>query len=538
MTIFKSSPNLHHPVTITVVRVGDVSYLVSGECYTSFTSSIADDDDLQITASTPVTVINLQNERTIDSSWLEGKIKSFLTMGDVFNEDFLSRVLLKGSSSSQRPSLSDDAKAVLAKWGATGDFIESESNIRSGPHMILASKTLRLCQVFRLYPDPQLAFMYGTVPSEDRQSYQATNLGLIPVPSRLYFDSPSDTLPLSGKRIAVKDVFDLKGTATSAGVRALADFYGVSRTSAPAIQELIAKGAVIVGKTKTVPFASGESPMDWIDYHCPFNPRGDGYFTASGSSTGSAAGLAAYDWLDITIGTDTFGSMIVLASWQGLYAIRPTHGLLDQAGVVPHSQLFDNPGYFSRGIDEFKAFGEAWYALGLLPQQFDVSQELREKNGREPYVDPMIGFKWELGSQLTKANYNKALEERSVFLSFVKEHLVKDDSILVLPMENLRRSIETTTMENGRNMQGYGFGNIAFTVLAGLPAVNVPVGQLPIKSKVTQGIINEPIGVMLVGPSGSDGWLIDIIKETLVSTGRPLGVRTGPDVYTDEDWIS
>ena len=172
MTISKSLSSLHHPVTTTVVRVGDVSYLVSGQCYTSFTSSITDDEDLQFTASTPVTVINLQNERTVDSSWLEGKIKIFLTTDDVFNEGFLSRVLLKGSSSSQRPSLSDDAKAVLAKWGATANFIESENNIPSGPHMILASKTLRLCQVFRLYPDPQLAFMYGTVPSEDRQRYE------------------------------------------------------------------------------------------------------------------------------------------------------------------------------------------------------------------------------------------------------------------------------------------------------------------------------------------------------------------------------
>ena len=40
----------------------------------------------------------------------------------------------------------------------------------------------------------------------------------------------------------------------------------------------------------------------------------------------------------------------------------------------------------------------------------------------------------ELGSQLTKGNYLMALEERSVFMSFVKEHLVKDDSILVLPI--------------------------------------------------------------------------------------------------------
>ena len=169
MTTFKSS-SLHHLVT-TVVRVGDVSYLISGECYTSITSDIADDEDLQITASTPVTVINIQNTHAVDSSWLEGKIKSFLTTDDVFNEGFLGRVLLKGSSSSQRPTLSDGAKAVLAKCGATASFIESESNIPSGPLMILASKPLRLCQVFRLYPDPQLAFMYGTVPSEDRQRY-------------------------------------------------------------------------------------------------------------------------------------------------------------------------------------------------------------------------------------------------------------------------------------------------------------------------------------------------------------------------------
>lgn len=118
MTTFKSSSSLHHPVT-TVVRVGDVSYLISGECYTSITSPTADDEDLQLTASTPVIVINMQNAHAVDSSWLEGRIKSFRTTDDVFNEGFLSRVLLKGSSSSQRPTLSDGAKAVLAKWGPT-----------------------------------------------------------------------------------------------------------------------------------------------------------------------------------------------------------------------------------------------------------------------------------------------------------------------------------------------------------------------------------------------------------------------------------
>ena len=110
---------------------------------------------------------------------------------------------------------------------------------------------------------------------------------------------------MNGIRIAVKDVFTIRGTTTSAGCRAYETFYGESESTAPAIQKLIGHGAVVVGKTRTVQFASGENPLDWIDYHCPFNPRGDGYLTASGSSAGSAAALAAYDWLDASIGTDS-----------------------------------------------------------------------------------------------------------------------------------------------------------------------------------------------------------------------------------------
>lgn len=41
------------------------------------------------------------------------------------------------------------------------------------------------------------------------------------------------------------------------------------------------------------------------DYHAPFNPRGDGYQDPSASSAGSAAGVASYEWLDITLGSVT-----------------------------------------------------------------------------------------------------------------------------------------------------------------------------------------------------------------------------------------
>lgn len=92
---------------------------------------------------------------------------------------------------------------------------------------------------------------------------------------------------------------------TSAGCRAYEKLHGKSSTTASSVQRLIDLGAVIVGKTKTTQFASGEYPPDWVDYQCPFNPRGDGYFDTACSSAGSAVAVAAYSWLDYSIGTDS-----------------------------------------------------------------------------------------------------------------------------------------------------------------------------------------------------------------------------------------
>jgi Asp-tRNA(Asn)/Glu-tRNA(Gln) amidotransferase A subunit family amidase len=128
---------------------------------------------------------------------------------------------------------------------------------------------------------------------------------MIPVPSRHYFETPSKAKPLNGKRVAVKDIFHVRGVETSAGCKAYSELYGDAKVTSSVISKLIELGAVLVGKTHTVPFAGGAEPHDWIDYQCPFNPRGDGYSTTSGSSVGSAVGIAAYSWLDFAIGSDS-----------------------------------------------------------------------------------------------------------------------------------------------------------------------------------------------------------------------------------------
>lgn len=127
----------------------------------------------------------------------------------------------------------------------------------------------------------------------------------VAVPSRLY-DVPCPSRPLAGMRISIKDNMDLAGIKTTLMNRAYAELYGPARLSAAVVDNLLSLGAVVVGKTKLAAFASAQEPTgQWVDYHCPFNPRADGYQHPGGSSTGAAAAVAGYPWLDFSIGTDS-----------------------------------------------------------------------------------------------------------------------------------------------------------------------------------------------------------------------------------------
>ncbi len=111
--------------------------------------------------------------------------------------------------------------------------------------------------------------------------------------------------------MGTKDNFRLAGTKSAVGNRSFLATYDEDQETAAFVKRLIDLGAVIVGKTKMTAFASGEKPIDWFDFQCPFNPRGDAHLEPGASSTGSAAATAAYPWIDICIGTD---SMYLFAS--------------------------------------------------------------------------------------------------------------------------------------------------------------------------------------------------------------------------------
>lgn len=181
-------------------------------------------------------------------------------------------------------------------------------------------------------------------------AYQTTSVA---VASRLpaFASGPHSKYGLYGKRIAVKDIYQLDGLKTSLCNKAYYDLSPTASSTAPTIQRLIDAGAQIVGKTKLSSLISREEPAEAVDYQTPFNPRGEGYQSPAGSSSGSAAAIAAYDWLDFAIGSDSKFSWFIFtnpylrkaatgsgrrpALVNGIFMLRPTHSILPLGGIVP-----------------------------------------------------------------------------------------------------------------------------------------------------------------------------------------------------------
>ena len=142
-------------------------------------------------------------------------------------------------------------------------------------------------------------------------------------------------LPLYGIPFAVKDNIDVAGLPTTAACPA---FEYRPPESAPVIAQLIAAGAIVIGKTNLDQFATG-----LVGVRSPYGiPRNtfDPAMVPGGSSSGSAVAVAA-GLVSFALGTDTAGSGRVPAAFNNLVGLKPTRGLLSNRGMVPACRSID-----------------------------------------------------------------------------------------------------------------------------------------------------------------------------------------------------
>lgn len=144
-----------------------------------------------------------------------------------------------------------------------------------------------------------------------------------------------EDLPLAGTVLGVKDNIDVTGLPTTAAHPA---FARVPARSATVVAQLVAVGALVLGKTNLDQFATGLTGS-----RSPYGVVRSAVVTdrvSGGSSSGSAVAVAL-GIVDAALGTDTAGSGRVPAAFNGLVGIKPTLGLVPKDGVVPACESFD-----------------------------------------------------------------------------------------------------------------------------------------------------------------------------------------------------
>lgn len=151
--------------------------------------------------------------------------------------------------------------------------------------------------------------------------------------------------PLHGVPVSIKDLMLVRGAPLTAQSRAMPG--ARSASDATPVARLREAGAVILGTNSLWEFACGvpshEDPLPpacnpWSLAHSP-----------GGSSSGSGAAVAA-GLSFAALGTDTGGSVRHPASVCGLVGMKPTYGLVSQAGVVPLSPSLDHVGPLTRTV--------------------------------------------------------------------------------------------------------------------------------------------------------------------------------------------
>jgi Asp-tRNA(Asn)/Glu-tRNA(Gln) amidotransferase A subunit family amidase len=176
--------------------------------------------------------------------------------------------------------------------------------------------------------------------------------------------------PLSGIPVAIKDIIATSDMPTTNGSPIYRDH--IPAADAWVVERLRNLGATIFGKTVSTEFA-WRQPGPTVN---PWNVR----HTPGGSSSGSAAAVAA-GIVPLALGSQTLGSVIRPAAFNGVVGLKPSFGAIPRSGVHPLSPSLDHVGFFARRVDDVA------FALSLLAASSDSDRHGRPLPGFHVHAD-------------------------------------------------------------------------------------------------------------------------------------------------------
>lgn len=359
--------------------------------------------------------------------------------------------------------------------------------------------------------------------------------------------------PLSDLTIGIKSNIAVKGLPWTGGMALHRE--RIAGRDANVVAKLRSAGAAILGALNMHEAALGATTNNpW--FGPTHNPHRIGY-TPGGSSGGSGAAVAA-GLCDAALGTDTLGSIRIPAAYNGVYGLKPTWGAVDNDGLIFLDRRFDCIGPLARSLDVLErvwqaigpsggpdapfarvvtlkghacvelqpgaaaAFDRALQAVGLPQQTIDlgdlgairmaalaeIARELAtdlgdDRTARADLISPELAF---IIGALEQVATNRPLLDRT------RDALVSaigEDGVLLTPTAP-QAAFPHGAPAPANQAEFTGLANIA-----GLPALACPAGV---------GLEGLPVGVQLVGPSGSETRLIALARrlEPLLGGAIPL----------------
>ncbi len=150
---------------------------------------------------------------------------------------------------------------------------------------------------------------------------------------------------LAGLVLGIKDVFAYADHPLNGASKILGEFK--SQYTATVVQRALDEDAIVIGRQNCDEFGMGSSTENSA-FGPVLNPL-DLMRSPGGSSGGSAAAVAA-NLCQVSLGSDTGGSVRQPAAFCGVLGLKPTYSRVSRFGLAAYASSFDTVGILSKDI--------------------------------------------------------------------------------------------------------------------------------------------------------------------------------------------
>lgn len=231
------------------------------------------------------------------------------------------------------------------------------SNIQE-PWRLTATEALHLIRTQRLTVEAYAQSLLSRIDSRDSTTKAWVHLprDLILSNARALDAVPLDQRsPVHGLPVGVKDVILTKDMPTQYNSRIFENDQPIGTDAAP-VMTLRAAGALIFGKLSTTEFAT--SKQGGWHQNLTSNAQ-DPSRTPGGSSSGSGSAVGDFQ-IPVALGTQTGGSVVRPASFNGTYGFKPTWGAISREGLAQWSMTLDTCGFFTRSMEDLELLADVF----------------------------------------------------------------------------------------------------------------------------------------------------------------------------------